>query len=91
MLCLIVCLIPAFGICYPTDLMYFQIFQTLDSEDAKEQEQVPVASKEAPRLPQQIQGENEGHEEEAGAGREQGAEEKQIPVPRQREEPVQVT
>lgn len=90
MLCFIVCLIPAFGISYPTDLMFFQIFQS-NSEDAEEQEQVPVASQEAPGLPQQIQGENEGHEEEAGAGREQGAEEKQIPVPRQREEPVQVT
>ena len=88
MLCFIVCL-PSELV---TRLMYFQIFQTLNnSEDAEEQEQVPVASPEAPRVPQQIQGKNEGHEEEAGAGREQGAAEKQIPVPRQREEPEQVT
>ena len=73
MLCFIVCLIPAFGISFPTDLMYFQIFQTQsDSEDAEEQKQVTVASSEAPRVPQQIQGEDEGHEEEAGEGREQG-------------------
>ena len=88
MLCFIVCL-PSELV---TRLIYFQIFQTLNkSEDAEEQEPVPVASPKAPRVPQQIQGENEGHEEEAGAGREQGAAEKQIPVPRQREEPEQVT